>query len=335
MSQVESKPTRDRALVRPAGARRRSDDKRARAATPSVAPAASSEVAGDPARQWIAAALVLAAGLWAYWPTLVGIVTTWNREPDYSHGFLVVPLALYFLVARKGSFPGIGRPALVLGFGLVGLSVVARLLGALFYFEFVDGYSILLWIAGAVAIFGGGRLLGWTLPAIGFLFFAVPLPFGIETGMSAPLQRVATKITCWTLQTLGQPAFAEGNVILMGDHKLEVAQACSGLRLFMSVVAMAYLYMVLVRRVWWEKAVLLFATVPVAIISNAARIVATGLLLQVTTGEVAHKFSHDFAGWAMIPLAAALFSLVLWYLGKLIREDEVLEMSAIMRRSEQ
>jgi exosortase len=133
------------------------------------------------------------------------------------------------------------------------------------------------------------------------------------------------------LQLLGQPAFSEGNVILLGNHELEVAQACSGLRLFASVIALAYAYLVLVRRAWWEKVILLFAVGPIAVVSNAVRIVMTGLLFQFTTGEMAHRFSHDFAGWVMIPLAAALFGLVLWYLGKLFNEEEVLDMSAYMR----
>src|SRR5207245_11693129 len=135
---------------------------------------------------------------------------------------------------------------------------------ARFFMDFVDGYSMLFWIAGTVAVLFGRATLLWALPSIAFLFFMIPLPFGIETAMSAPLQRVATRLTSFTLQTLGHSAFAEGNVILLGDQKLEVAQACSGLRLFMTIVAMAYVYIVLVRRTWLEKGILLAAIAPIA-----------------------------------------------------------------------
>jgi exosortase len=145
---------------------------------------------------------------------------------------------------------------------------------------------------------------------------------------------VATKASCWMLQLLGQPAFAEGHVILLGENTLEVAQACSGLRLFMSVVALAYAYVVLVRRTWWEKGILLLAVAPIAVAANVTRIVATGLMYQYASGEAAKQFSHDFAGWAMIPLAAVLFALVLWYMSKLIREEEVMEMSALVREGQ-
>jgi len=120
-------------------------------------------------------------------------------------------------------------------------------------------------------------------------------------------------------------------VILLGTHELEVAQACSGLRLFASIVALAYAYLVLVQRAWWEKGILLLAVAPIAIVSNAIRIVVTGLLFEFTSSELAHQFAHDFAGWAMIPLAAAMFGLMLWYLGRLIQEEEVLDMSAVIR----
>jgi exosortase len=285
-------------------------------------------------QRMIWSAVVLLAGAWAYGPTLMQIVHIWNTEPDYSHGFLVVPVAILFLWARRANYPGLSNPDYVLGLGLFGFSLLIRYLGALFYLEFIDGYSILPWLAGTVALIGGRRLLWWSMPSIAFLFFMIPLPFGIETAMSAPLQRIATKVTSYTLQTLGHTAFAEGNVILLGDQRLEIAQACSGLRLFVTIVAMAYAYVVLVKRTWWEKGILIASIVPIAIAANASRIVTTGLLFQYTSGETAHKFAHDFAGWAMIPLAAAMFGMVLCYLSLLIRQDEIMDMSVLVREVE-
>jgi exosortase len=262
---------------------------------------------------------------------LLEFVEAWTREPDYSHGFLVVPLAILFLWLRRESFPGWGPPAYLLGGTLLVANVATRYFGARFYMEFIDGYSILLWVAAVVALIGGWQVLGWSLPSIGFLFFMIPLPFGMETMLSHPLQRIATKLSCFGLQVLGQPAFPQGNVILLAEQQLEVAQACSGLRLFMSMVAVAYAYVMLVQRTWWEKGLLFLAVVPVAVFSNAMRIVVTGLLYQFTTGELAHKFSHDWAGYAMIGLAMVLFASVLWVMSKVIREEEILEMSALMR----
>jgi exosortase/archaeosortase family protein len=98
-------------------------------------------------------------------------------------------------------------------------------------------------------------------------------------------------------------------------------------------MALAYAYVALVKRTWWEKAILILSLVPIAIVANATRIVATGLMYQFVSGEAAHKFAHDFAGYAMIPLAAAMFWGVLWYLRLLVREDEVMDMSTLVRES--
>ena len=266
--------------------------------------------------------VVLGAGAWAYYPTLVEMVTAWRKEPDYSHGFLVLPMALLFLWLKRASFPGFGASSWLAGGLLVLASLGVRLFAGAFYYEAVDGWSMVLWLAGCVALLFGTGMLRWSGPSIAFLIFMVPLPFRMEGMLSLPLQRIATKLSCWGLQILGQPAIAEGNTILVGDNHLEIAQACSGLRLFVSILALAFVYLMLVRRAWWEKLLLLASVIPIAIIANSTRIIATGLLYEFASSEAAKHFSHDFSGWAMIPLAALLFWIVLWYLGKLFREQE-------------
>lgn len=303
-------------------------------ATAGPAPSEVIVARGELLPRVIAGTITLIAGLWAYWPTLEVIVGAWEREADYSHGYLVVPAAVLFLWMRRASLPQITSPAWLTGFALVGTSLLVRLFAAAYFFESIDGWSILLWLAGVVALLFGNPVLRWALPSIAFLFFMIPLPFRLEGALSLPLQRIATKLSVWTLQLLGQSAISEGNTILLGDHRLEVAQACSGLRLFMSISALAFAYLMIVQRAWWERGMLLVSVVPIAIIANSARIVCTGLLFEYASSEVGEQFSHDFAGWAMIPLAAALFGAVLWYLGKLFREQEQLALGEVIRRAE-
>ncbi len=151
--------------------------------------------------------------------------------------------------------------------------------------------------------------------------------------LSLPLQSIATKLSCWTLQFLGQPAMSEGHVVYLNGIPLRIEEACSGLRIFMGIAALAFAYLAVVRRTWWEKAILLASFVPIALISNATRIVATGLLWRYVSGAAAQKFSHDMAGLAMVLYAALLFALVLWYMGKLFGEVEPLDMNAVVRLS--
>jgi len=333
MSQVESKQTTEsRKLPSTTGRRRRNEQPVV------IAPVRNEQPVAPPAPvsstdiqfRLLFGALALVVGLWAYWPTLVEISGAWIREPDYAHGLLVVPIAIWFLWLRRASFPGFAAPEMGVGFALFGISLAVRYFGARFFMNFVDGYSIPIWIAAVVALMGGWQMLLWTLPSIGFLFFMIQLPFGIETALSYPLQRTATNLSCWILQLIGQPAFAVGNEILLGEHRLEVAQACSGLKLFMSITAMAYVYVVVVRRTWWEKTILFASLVPIAVVANSVRISAAGLLIQY--GLMAHEAADKFAGLViMLPLAFVLFAFILWYLGKLIKVEEVMDISAIVR----
>lgn len=280
----------------------------------------------------IGAAVVGAISLWAYWPMFMGLLSAWNKEPDYSHGYFVIPLAAFFLWARRESFPGIRTAVAWPGLALIVLSVVMRYVAAQYYVDAIDGWSLLVWLAGVVWLFGGWRMIQWSWPSIAFLIFMIPLPWKVERWLSVPLQRVATNLSSWVLQMFGQPALAEGNIIRIGDSTFEVADACSGLRIFVGIVALACAYLILVRRSWWERAVLVVSVIPIALIANSSRIVGMSLLNQVFTSEAAHDRIHDWSGLVMIPFAALLFFFVLWYLGKLFREVEVVDAGSMARR---
>ena len=222
-----------------------------------------------------------AAFFWSYWPTLCGLVQVWDHVQDYSHGYLVPPLALFFLWARRNSMPAASAGVAWRGLFLVAISVAMRAAGAWYYLEALDGWSILFWIAGIIWLFMGRSMLWWSLPSVLFLLFMIRLPFRAELSLSLPLQTISTQMSCFVLQVLGQPALAEGHTIRLGDQVLEVAQACSGLRIFMGIGALAFAYVVIVRRTWWEKAVLLLCVVPIALIANSTRVVATALIVPV------------------------------------------------------
>jgi exosortase len=274
---------------------------------------------------WSIAAVVgvlCVVGLWMYWPTLVSLVSVWNREPDYSHGYFVVPIAAYFLWSRRNTFPGFGQRLSLPGLLFLCLSGVTNVLGGLWYMEPVQAWSLPLWVAGVCWFIGGWRFLRWCLPSIAFLAFMIPLPFGVERSLTLPLQRTATQLSCWLLQTLGQPAIAEGNVIVIDDVKLSVEEACSGLRIFVSIIAVAFVFATLTRKPWWMKASLFLGVLPITLVANSVRIVATGLLQVYVSDEAAHRFGHDVAGWLMIVFAAGLMGGLIWYLGRLFTEVE-------------
>jgi len=267
--------------------------------------------------------MLAVAAMWSYGPTLSTLLQSWRRHPDYSHGFLVVPLALLMLWWRRDSRPHwIGRAGWE-ALPVLAMSVAMRWLGALWQAEWLDGWSLVVWVIGSVWLIGGRRFCLWALPAVGFLIFMVPLPYRLETALSLPLQSLATQLGSWTLQMLGQPAMAEGNTILLDDHRLDIERACSGLRVLTGVLALGVGYIIVSRRSWWENAVLLLAVLPIALIANTVRIVAAALALRYWSGSLWADLGHSAGGWLMIVVAALLFALFLQYTKSLVfRADE-------------
>ena len=280
----------------------------------------------------VAGTLLGVSFFWAYWSTLAYLVTAWNNEPDYSHGFLVPLLAVFFLWTDRDRCPGLSERIAWAGLLLVLLSIASRVTASYYFLPQIDAWSIPLWIAGVVWMLGGWLLARWSLPSILFLYFMVPLPYRMERWLSLPLQTLATKLSAAMLQCLGQPALAEGHTIHLGAHQLEVEQACSGLRMLVGITALAVAYILMFRNTWWERLLLLASVFPIALAVNTTRIAATGLLYQHVSSEAGKTFSHDFAGWAMIVLAVVLFAGVLWYLRHLFPEKETTKVGDLLHK---
>lgn len=258
--------------------------------------------------------------VWSYWPALKEVIAAWDRTEDYSHGYLVAPVAAMFLWMRRDSFPGLSAPGRWIGLVVVAAAVLMRTAGAIAYINMAEAWSILLWAAGAMCAVAGWRALRWAMPSILFLAFMIPLPYRAETFLSVPLQSISTRVSCWILQSLWQPAISLGNVIYVDETPFQVAEACSGIRIFVSIFALAYVYVVFVRTNIWTRLGVLSSILPIAILSNSLRIVATVLLSRLVSSEAASRFSHDLAGWVTIPVAAAFFWGVTSYLGRLFVE---------------
>jgi exosortase len=264
------------------------------------------------------AALVTAL-LWSYWPTFAAMAYRWNHDPVYSHGYLVPLFALVLLWYRKDKLDvSTCRPAWWWGTVLLIFGALLRLGGAFFYFPWFEAVSLLPSLAGLVLVLGGRTGLAWSWPAIAFLFFMMPLPYRLETGLKQPLQRLATETSTYVLQTLGCPAFAEGNVIVLRTAKLGVEEACSGLSMLLVFFALATAVTLMTRRPFWEKCLIFLSAAPIAVIANVGRITATGLLFQLGNSQAAHLVFHDFAGWLMMPLGLVLFWIELKLLDQLM-----------------
>jgi exosortase len=269
--------------------------------------------------------------LWSYAPTMRDLVSVWTSVADYSHGFLVVPAAILILWLTRDGRPTIDRRFHPEGLILIVVAAALRWISARYFIDAVDGWSLVVWIAGATWFLCGWPVLRWALPAIVFLLFMVPLPFRVETAVSLPLQRIATSGSSWVLQTLGQPALPEGTTIVLGDVHLEIQQACAGLRMFMGVLALAYVIILFSCRNRWERALLLLASIPAAVLANVLRITTTALLYQRFADHSIRQQIHDYAGLFTIFVGAALLAFAAWYLKRLIRKVELVDSRSLFQ----
>lgn len=261
--------------------------------------------------------------LWAYWPTLAELARRWAHDPQYSHGYLIPAFALALLWLRRERLPAAEtwKPA---GWGwplLLG-ALALRLAGTYYFLTWLEALSLLPALAGLCLLLGGWPVWRWSWPAVAFLAFMIPLPYRLAVALADPLQRVATVCSTFALQSLGVPAVAEGNVILLSEVELGVVEACSGMRMLVIFFALAAAVALVIRRPWWEKLLLAASAVPIALISNVTRITATGILHETVGSNLANAVFHDFAGWVMMPLALGLFWVELKLLKLLLIEEE-------------
>jgi exosortase len=264
-------------------------------------------IPGRPLSYGHAVLIGLAASLvWAYWVTFGRLIQTWARDPQYSHGYLVPVFAAVLLWLRRERLKGASFRFSWQGLPLLAAAALLRLAGAYWFISWLDTASLLVCLAGITVVLGGWPALRWAWPAIGFLGFMLPLPYQLQVALGQPLQRIATVSSTYILQTLGLPAIAEGNVIQMGELRIGIVEACNGLSMLVIFFAISTAVAMLVQRPKWEKAVIVASAIPIAVLANIVRIVATALLNELAGGGVAHAVFHDWSGWLMMSLALGI-----------------------------
>lgn len=254
---------------------------------------------------------VAAALLWSYFPNLRGMVDVWLTQPDYSHGFVVLPISLGMLWWRRDEMPAATttRLSLVVGLGLVFTGVLVRLGASRYFLVPVENWTIIVIVWGLVLACCGWPLAKWAFPAISFLVFAMPLPYQVESLFRQPLRSLATVVSSHVLVLLGWPAIVEANTIRIGTSAYGVADACSGLRIFWAIAAFGYLVATISRGAPVVRLLFLFLIVPVAVVANVSRIVATCVLDQAFPTMAVEELAHDAAGVVMIPYSLLLLGI--------------------------
>ena len=293
-----------------------------------------------------------------------GLVQLWVTDPNWSHGFLIPLFSLYFIHQKRREILSLeyardplldrlrGRRPRSLQPGqtranYLGLLILLLVL-ALYVFNVVSpaGYaylrpvSMIAAVGAVILLLGGWRLVRHTWLPLVFLVFAIPVPRRYYVGLTLPMRHLSAVVATAFLNMIqGVDATTSGAVIEIVykgqrlEPALNVAEACSGMRLLMAFlalgVAMAYLH----DRPRWQRAVLLLSTVPIALLCNIVRVTATGLLYVLVDPKYTQGIYHDMLGLAMLPLAFGLYGLLAWFMASLfVEEDEEACNDVIVRK---
>ncbi len=254
----------------------------------------------------VCAAVLLGVGLLAaYWDVGIGLVRQWASDDNYSHGFLIPPFAAYFAWQQRAALAAVpARPSL---WGLSALVAAAALfvIGTVAAELFLARASLVLAVAGCIAFVGGLAHLRSLAFPVAFLLLMVPLPAVVFNQIAFPLQLLASEVGEVTLRAAGVTVLREGNVLELESMRLEVAEACSGIRSLVSLLAFALILGRFGGSSGGRLCVLAGATVPIAIVANAARVAGTGLAAHVWGKGVAEGALHTASGALVFFVAVA------------------------------
>ena len=260
---------------------------------------------------------------------LVELVHRWGNQEEYGHGFFIPLIAAWFLWRRRESLnESIGQPA---WFGpvLVAVSIGMLLVGEMVALFLLIQLGFLFGVIGLVLSLGGVSLLRVTILPIALLVFAIPLPYFVDAQLSWRLQLVSSQLGVEFLRLVGTSVYLEGNVIDLGAYKLQVVDACSGLRYLYPLLSIGFLMAYMYRAPLWQRGVLFLSAVPITVLMNSLRIAVVGLLVERWGTEMAEGFLHYFEGW-IIFLACLLALLAeIWVFERIGGGRSVLDAIAV------
>jgi exosortase len=280
------------------------------------APPPATAAAAVPQRPPLWQAVVIAGLLlWLYIPTITHLVGQWWTDPNFSHGFFVPLFSAFVIWQERARLTSLRPQPSWWGLLFVALGLSVLIVGQLGAELFLSRTSMLIVLAGLIVLFLGWNFFRVLLFPWAFLFLMIPIPTIVFNLVTFPLQLLAAKVASTILPWMGVPVLREGNVIVLAAERLEVAEACSGIRSLMSLATLAVIYGYLMERKIALRIALALASIPIAVAANSLRIVGTGLLVQYWDPEKAEGFFHEFQGWLVFIVSL----LMLYLLHRIVR----------------
>jgi exosortase len=266
----------------------------------------------------------------AYATVLVKLTRDWWNDENYSHGLLVPLIIGYILWTQRDKLARTKiQPSLLLGGGAIVFALFSLWAGVAGAELYTQRLSLILLLVGIAVYFWGLKLLQLLLVPLGLLFLAMPIPAIVFNKIAFPLQLFASRCAVWSMSLLGIPVLRQGNIIELkplnsfDTKKLEVVEACSGIRSLMTLLTLAVVFAYFthtppddpqsgkrfgwLKSYWfWRSTIIVLSAVPIAILTNAFRVSGTGVLAHYYGTAVADGFFHSFSGWAIYIVAFIL-----------------------------
>jgi exosortase len=257
-------------------------------------------------------AIALLVGSFAllYWPILTRLVYDWAHDDNYSHGFLIVPLAAYLVWERRQRLAVLRPRPSAFGLIIVAGSILVLLAGLLGAELFLTRVAIIGTLVGGVLFVLGWRHLKVMIFPIAILLLMIPIPAIIYNEIVFPLQLLASQVGERSLSVAGIPVLREGNILILANTSLAVAEACSGIRSLISLLTLGIVFGYFTDPRSGVRILIALATVPVAIIANGFRVAGTGIAAHYYGAAAAEGFFHTFAGWLVFVVAFLLLFLI-------------------------
>ena len=256
---------------------------------------------------------------WMVWPAVfVGLILLlyasvlnhlflqWWTDADYGHGFFVPLFSGYVLWRERERWTKAEIKPSNFGFVVMISAIALLLLGSLGAELFISRFSLLVLLAGMILFLAGWRMLRAVSFPLAYMIWMIPIPVIIYNQITFPLQLIASRLATSWLELAQVPVLRDGNILVLSNYSLEVVEACSGIRSLMTLTALAVAYGYLVSPHRWVRYVLAVLMVPIAIFTNAIRIMVGGILAHRFGPAAAEGFLHEFSGWAIF-LVAVLF----------------------------
>jgi exosortase len=253
---------------------------------------------------WFGGLLIL-----AYGPVLARLVWQWNNDEDMGHGFFVPIIAAYIAWQKRDELLQANLRPNYWGLLVVGFAAFQCLIGTLAAELFLARTAFIEAVIGSVLVLGGWQALRILAFPLFLLFLMVPIPAVIYNQITLPLQLFASKVAATILELSGIPVLRDGNVLELPSQKLNVVEACSGIRSLLTLSFLSLVYAYFFDRRAWMRPFLLVCTVPIAIIANAGRVTMTGFMSEINP-DLVHGTAHTASGWMVFMIALVMLVLV-------------------------